>query len=94
MMNEPATSRSAARSAASSPEEDLINFGDVPEATNALLQKGVLAYRSDRPKADLLFREALAADPGQLPVYYCLYKIYTYQGRLEEALAVAGAGLR
>jgi hypothetical protein len=29
-----------------------------------------------------------------LPVYFCLYKILTYQGDLDEALTVAEAGLR
>jgi tetratricopeptide (TPR) repeat protein len=70
-----------------------INFGDLPEAVNALLQEGVLAHRSDKARADALFREALASDPGALPTYLCLYKIHTYQGRLAEARAIARAGL-
>jgi tetratricopeptide (TPR) repeat protein len=72
---------------------DLINFGDVPEATNALLQKGVAAYRHDPALADKFFSEALQAAPEQLPVYFCLYKIHTYQGNLDQALAVAENGL-
>ncbi len=75
-------------------QEDLVNFGELPEATNALLQSGVLTYRNSREKAEQFFQEALALDSRQLPVYYCLYKIYTYQGRLDEALSVAQAGLR
>jgi hypothetical protein len=72
---------------------DPINFGELPEAIDTLLQRGVVAYRTDPACADVLFREALAADPSQLPVYYCLYKIHTYRGRLDEALASARAGL-
>jgi tetratricopeptide (TPR) repeat protein len=72
---------------------DAIGFGDVPESIDLLLQRGVIAYRTDPAQADALFREALAADPSQLPVYFCLYKIHTYRGRLDEALAAARAGL-
>jgi hypothetical protein len=75
-------------------EGDLIDFGGVPDAINALMQRGVAAYRTDRAAADLLFRQALAAAPEQLPVYFCLYKIHTYQGSLDEALCVAEMGLR
>jgi tetratricopeptide (TPR) repeat protein len=75
------------------PLETLIDFGDVPRAVDALLQRGVAAYRRDRSQADRLFREALAAAPDALPVYFCLYKIHTYQGSLDEALAAARAGL-
>ncbi len=76
------------------PEPDAINFGDLPRAINDLLQKGVAAYRRDFAAADALFREALAAAPGQLPTYFCLYKIHTYQGNLDEARAVAQSGLK
>lgn len=68
-------------------EEKLIDFGAVPLAIDTLLQQGVTAYRSDRARADRLFRAALAAGPQHLPVYFCLYKIHTYQGSLDEALA-------
>jgi len=74
-------------------ESEEVNFGDVPEAINALLQRGVVAYRSEKPLAESLFRQALAADPAQLPTYFCLYKIHTYQGSLDEGLAVAQQGL-
>ena len=74
-------------------EEDLVGFGTLPEATNALLQRGVLAYRTRREEGERLFQEALSIDPSQLPVYYCLYKIYTYQGRMVEAENMAKAGL-
>lgn len=74
-------------------ESDLINFGNVPEPVNALLQQGVVAYRTDRIRADLLFRKAQEAAPEQLPVYFCLYKIHTYLGNLDQAQAAAEAGL-
>lgn len=70
-----------------------IDFGELPAEVNALLQTGVLEYRTDRQAADASFRAALALDPGALPTYFCLYKIHTYQGRLEEARAMAEAGL-
>lgn len=73
---------------------DAINFGDLPEAINALLQQGVAAYRRDHARADQLFRQALAAAPTELPTYFCLYKIHTYQGNLDEAQAVAESGLK
>ncbi|HVZ52569.1 MAG TPA: hypothetical protein VG986_11415 [Pseudolabrys sp.] len=73
--------------------EDLVGFGDIPAAVNALLQQGVAAYRHDPPAADRLFREALAAAPQTLPVYFCLYKIHTYQGKLDDALSAAESGL-
>lgn len=75
-------------------QEKLTDFGTLPPAIDALLQQGVTAYRQDRARADRLFREALAAGPRYLPVYFCLYKIHTYQGSLDQALAAAEAGLR
>lgn len=75
-------------------QPDAINFGDLPEAINALLQQGVAAYRRDHARADQLFRQALAAAPTELPTYFCLYKIHTYQGNLDEAQAVAESGLK
>jgi tetratricopeptide (TPR) repeat protein len=75
-------------------EVDAINFGELPEAIDALLQQGVAAYRHDRSRADVLFRQALAAAPKELPIYFCLYKIHTYQGNLDEAQLAAESGLR
>lgn len=75
-------------------ERDAINFGDLPEDIDSLLEQGVAAYRSDHARADILFREALATAPNELPIYFCLYKIHTYQGNLDEAQAVAERGLR
>jgi hypothetical protein len=73
---------------------DTINFGDIPDAINDILQEGVVACRRDKKRADALFRKALAAAPTKLPVYYCLYKIHTYQGNLDDALALAERGLK
>jgi tetratricopeptide (TPR) repeat protein len=75
-------------------QPDAVNFGDLPEPINALLQQGVAAYRTDRQRADRLFRQALAAAPTELPTYFCLYKIHTYQGNLDEAQAAAENGLK
>lgn len=75
------------------PEADLIDFGDLPEGINALLQEGVAAYRHDPAQADRLFRQALTDAPAELPIYFCLYKIHTYQGHLDEAQNVAESGL-
>ena len=75
-------------------EPEAINFGELPETINALLQQGVAAYRHDRSRADRLFRQALALAPTQLPIYFCLYKIHTYQGNLDEAQTAAENGLR
>jgi tetratricopeptide (TPR) repeat protein len=74
-------------------DSDAINFGDVPAPLSALLQQGVVAYRTDPAKADRLFRQALEAAPEQLPVYFCLYKIHTYLGNLTQAQDAAEAGL-
>lgn len=76
------------------PNTDVINFGEVSDAVNALLQQGVIAYRRDRRRADELFRQALATAPTELPVYFCLYKIHTYQGNLDEAESAAEGGLK
>lgn len=74
-------------------EPDAVDFGDVPGPVNALLQQGVVAYRRSHEEAERLFRAALAAAPGVLPVYFCLYKIHAYHGDLEAARAAAEAGL-
>ncbi len=72
---------------------DLIDFGDTPAPVNELLQQGVLLNRQSRAAADAKFRQALALDPSALATYFCLTKIHAYQGALDEALAIAEAGL-
>ena len=72
---------------------DLINFCDVPPEINAILQQGVAAYWDDRPSAEILFRQALEMGPTQLSTYFCLYKIHTYQGQLQQGMEMALAGL-
>jgi hypothetical protein len=74
--------------------QDGVGFGPLPREIDRLLQQGVVAYRSDRAAAERLFRAALASAPEQLPVYFCLYKIHAYRGDLDDALAIAEAGLK
>jgi len=75
-------------------DADVVNFGEIAPEINELLQQGVIAYRSDREKADRLFREALARTPHELAPYLCLYKIHTYMGSLDFAAEVAAEGLQ
>ena len=72
---------------------NVVDFGDLTPETNALLQQGVVAYRGDRAHANALFRKALEQAPQELPVSFCLYKFHAYRGDLDEALAMARAGL-
>ena len=88
-----AASAQSRRNELAAEQHDTINFGDIPDAINDLLQEGVAAYRRDKKRADELFRKALAAAPTELPVYCCLYKIHTYQGNLDDALTMAESGL-
>ena len=74
--------------------DDAIDFGEVSPAVNEILQRGVALNRHDRDAADAAFREALAVDPTQLATWFCLYKIHTYSGNLDAALAAAEGGLR
>lgn len=53
-----------------------------------------MAYRKDYALADILFRTALRLSPQQLPIYFCLYKIHTYQSHLDLARAAAEEGLK
>ncbi len=73
--------------------EILVDFGDLPDEINELLQMGVMAYRTDKSRAEQFFQQALRQAPQALPVYLCLYKIHTYGGRLDEALQSAQSGL-
>ncbi len=75
-------------------DSDAINFGELPPEIDALLQQGVISYRRDPVEADRIFRQALDAAPTELAVYFCLYKIHTYRGYLDEAQEMAERGLR
>lgn len=75
------------------PSEDLVDFGEVSPAVNEILQEGVGLHRHDRAAADAAFRRALAVDPTALATWFCLYKIHTYAGDLDAALAMAEGGL-
>lgn len=79
---------------APSADADVVNFGELDPKTNELLQQGVVAYRTDREKADSLFKQALALTPEELAPYYCLYKIHTYMGSLDYAADVAAEGMK
>ncbi len=75
-------------------EAEGVDFGALPGPVDTLLQQGVVAYRSDRLRADRLFRQALDLAPEALPAYFCLYKIHTYMDNLDTAKAAALDGLR
>ena len=70
-------------------EAEGVNFGALPGVVDTLLQQGVVAYRSDRVRADRLFRQALDLAPEALAAYLCLYKIHTYMGNLEVRAGIA-----
>lgn len=70
-----------------------IDFGELPPQVDALLQKGVLTHRQDRVAAESLFWQAHALDRTALPPYLCLYKVLAYQYKMEQARAIAQAGL-
>ncbi len=74
-------------------EAPLIDFGELPQEVNNLLQRGVAAYRTDRAEADALFRQAWALAPQEFAAYFCLYKIHTYMGNLAYAAKVAREGM-
>ncbi len=74
-------------------EGDGIDFGETPPEVNEILQQGVLLLRQNPAAADAKFRAALALDPSALATYFCLYKIHAYGARLDDALAIAEAGL-
>lgn len=74
-------------------DSDAINFGEIRPEIDALLQQGVISYRRDPVEADRIFRQALDAAPTELAVYFCLYKIHTYRGYLDQAQEMAERGL-
>lgn len=76
------------------PGNEEVSFGKVKPEIDALLQQGVVAYRTDFSRAESLFREALAAEPEELASYFCLYKIHAYHGDLDVALDMAQTGLK
>lgn len=75
-------------------EAEGVDFGTLPGPVDTLLQQGVVAYRTDRKRADRLFRQALDLAPEALAAYFCLYKIHTYMGNLDVAKAVALDGMK
>lgn len=75
-------------------QAESVDFGVLPGPVDTLLQQGVVAYRTDKMRADRLFRQALDLAPEALAAYYCLFKIHTYMGNLEVAKAAALDGMR
>lgn len=66
-------------------------FGGPPSpATRHLLEQ---ARRVPREQCAALLWTAAASSPGNLPVYYLLYKLHSGLGELEPALQAAGKGL-
>lgn len=55
--------------------EDTVDFGDVPDNINALLQQGVAIHSSDPARARAFFRTAIEVAPDVLPSYRCLFKL-------------------
>lgn len=74
-------------------EERVLFSPNLPEAVNRLLQQAVAANHADKPRAEQLFKQALALDKTCLQSYFALYKFYFYQARLPEAEQAALAGL-
>ena len=73
--------------------DDGIDFGETPPEIDLRLQEGVRLHRTAPDAAEAVFRDALAQAPDCLPVYYCLYKVLTYRGRLADARVMANAAL-
>jgi hypothetical protein len=66
----------------------------LPSSAHHLRRVSRESVAADHARADWLFRQALAAAPTELPIYFCLYKIHTYQGNLDQAQAAAESGLK
>jgi tetratricopeptide (TPR) repeat protein len=74
--------------------EERVTFSpNLPDEINRLLQAGVASSRSDKEKAQQLFRQAQKTAPDCLETYFALYKFYFYDSRLAEAEQVALMGL-
>ncbi len=73
--------------------EDLIDFGDLPEHVNALLQQGVAAHAIDPARARACFRAAIELAPDALPSYRCLFKLNNKLRDFDSAFDTAKAGL-
>lgn len=73
--------------------EDLVDFGDLPEHVNALLQQGVAAHASDPARARACFRAAIEVAPDVLPSYRCLFKLQNKLRDFDSAFDTATAGL-
>lgn len=73
--------------------EDLVDFGDLPEHVNALLQQGVAAHASDPARARACFRAAIEVAPAVLPSYRCLFKLQNKLRDFDAAFETVTAGI-
>lgn len=74
--------------------DEAVLFGpNIPDRVNELLQAGVVASRTDKKRAERLFKEANRLDRSCLQTYFALYKFYFYQARLFEAERMVIAAL-
>lgn len=73
--------------------EDLVDFGDLPEHVNALLQQGIGAHVSDPARARACFRTAIEVAPAVLPAYRCLFKLQNKLRDFDAAFETVSAGI-
>jgi len=74
-------------------EDGLVDFGDLPPHVDALMQKAVALYRSDRARARAMFRHVIEIAPETLPAYRSLVKVLTRAREFEHAIRVVEDGL-
>ncbi|MGR9101182.1 MAG: hypothetical protein ACU826_11510 [Gammaproteobacteria bacterium] len=75
------------------PDDEVLFSPNMPQPVNALLQDAVIASRTDKLRAETLFKQAYEMDKACLQTYFALYKFYFYQARLIEAERFVIAGL-
>lgn len=73
--------------------EDTVDFGDVPDNINALLQQGVAIHSSDPARARAFFRTAIEVAPDVLPSYRCLFKLQNKLRDFDSAFETAVTAL-
>lgn len=73
--------------------EDRVDFGDLPDDVNALLQQGVAVHVSDPARARAFFRAAIEIAPDVLPSYRCLFKLQNKLRDFDSAWDTAVTGL-
>lgn len=68
-------------------DDEGLDFGPLPAAIDALLQRGVAAHFTDPAAAEAAFATAIAQAPDALPAYRCLFKHYNRRRQFAEAYA-------